>query len=267
MRILKAIFVTFGDGSPDFRDAAIRLGRQAELFKIFQEVVVLNKPLLQDLSALAKGRLKTYKDLTPDSKYLWSTKSIILSEFVSGRLGSDCDLLFYADAGCEMRANILSRGNLKAMLAKAYRSDGYVESTGLLEKHWTKRETLGHFPSELWNTEQLQATWFVVRRSERVGELAQRWEEMSHPTRGLWQDPLPGEDVQPELIEHRYDQSLFSLTWKSLGMPFARQKVNWLEINFRGSLRSYHRPILAIRNRTGKSQLRQHPFLDQFFGY
>ena len=262
---MKTIFVTFGDGSPDFRDAAIRLGRQAGLFEIFHEVVVLDRSRLQDISTFAEKRLNTYTNLTQDSRYLWSTKSIILSEFVAGRLGSECDLLVYADAGCEMRANCLSKAHLSALLASAHRLDGYVESTGLLEKHWTKLKTLKVFPTALWSTEQLQSTWFIVRRSERIAQLALLWEEMSHPAKGLWQDPLPDERVQPELVEHRHDQSLFSLIWKSLDLPFTRKKVSWLETNFRGSLRSYHRPILAIRNRTGASKMRAHAILDRLF--
>lgn len=253
----KVGFATFGDGAEAFVNAAHRLEMQAKQCDEFTEVVNFNIYKLSSIDEESANKLLSFRSLSKDNKYLWATKSLILRAFMQGLIFPNCQLLLYADAGCELQLNFFSRQTLAKMIGFALKYGGYAESTGLLEVDWTKPRTLLEIGPQFANTEQVQSTWFIMSRSRKGINFADRWIELSNPTKNLWQDETKPNSA--ELYPHRHDQSIFSLLWKASNIRVAPKEIDWDETRKIGALRSIGRPILAVRNRSGKTSIPRIP--------
>ena len=252
---MNTIFLTFGDGNSEMVAAATRLAGQAAELGIFSKVIQLDSSSLSLYSADYRSFSKELPRLTGSSRHYWATKPFILNAALLGKFG-DCDQAIYADAGCEIVNNAVSRFRLRKALdnAQSYRI-GMAQQIPYLEKHFTKDATLQYLDPTLTlaNTFQIQATVIIINKSESSIDFLAQWIALSHPDLNLWQENrIP----EPGLIGHRHDQSIFSILWKKNGLQVCKfywdgaRKENKL-LDFLTS--SY--AIQAVRNRTGTSSI------------
>ena len=93
-----------------------------------------------------------------------------------------------------------------------------------LEVNWTKRSLLNYFSDNL-STElikysgQVAATFSVLRKSLFTVNLVEEWIKISNIDNFL-NDNLSDSDLNPDLIEHRHDQSIFSLLCKGKNVDY-----------------------------------------------
>jgi hypothetical protein len=248
------LFVTFADGSPEFIDAGERLSLQAKRFGFFTKIIVLNHASLKlhspDYSKLEMSDLAKSERL-----YYRASKAWVIKESLTGTFGK-FDLVMYADAGCELLSNFWTKRQLRRMFCKSILSGGLAEKTHLEERCWTKLELFEYLgtPDSHRLSGQIQSTWSILHCNSSNLDLAENWCELSKPELKLWQAELYDPKIQySNFVEHRHDQSIFSLLWKKNDLPTQKLRSEW---SYKlGKFRKAGNPIHTIRNRTGGSNI------------
>lgn len=254
LTIMKVLFLTYGDGSQDFRYAATRLENQARSVGVFDSIIGLHHEDLLAASPEFVQAQNSIVKLDNYPRYFQAMKAWVIHAGLAGYFG-EFDLVCYADPGCEIVTNSISRLILKMNLRKAYLKGGLAEQLPHPERNWTKKQTLDFFNSSYEESVkgQIQATWSFWRVNRNNLELASRWCSLSDFSLNLWQDPKDPNGEAEYFIEHRRDQSLFSLLWKEAGLPVKPVSDQWaLRL---GAIRGAAIPIHTVRNRTGTTTL------------
>jgi hypothetical protein len=251
---MKALFLTFGDGSADFRAAAARLAEQAKSIGVFSSVVNLNHQSLLQVSQHYAFAEPSIVNLDIYPTYFRASKAWVIQAGLLGKFG-EFDLVCYADAGCEINSNSITRFSLKKNMQRAFLLGGLAEQTVYPEKYWTKKRTIEYFNTSETHqlSGQLASTLCYLRVNSVSIELVNKWCTLSDYKLDLWQDPKNRDKEVENFKEHRHDQSIFSLLWKQAGLPVTPTTSQWgIRLpNLRGACI----PIQTMRNRTGKSRL------------
>lgn len=248
----RVLFLTFGDGSAEFRAASIRLANQAWATGLFAMSVSVSESGLVSVS-------QDFDDIRPSLQlldipplYYRAVKPWILKAALDGAFG-EFHCVMYADAGCELSNFHVARRSLKKRLELACLQGSFAEQTRLIEANWTKKKTLDELKVDFNEASdfQFQDTWFVMRNDLVSRAFAESWISLSLPEKRLWQNPINDEEAGPDLIEHRHDQSLFSILFRRLGGPYTPVAMDFEISAFLGRLRCHSVPVMTIRNRTG----------------
>ena len=252
---MKTLFVTYGSHS-NYLEAAIRLSEQVKKTKLFDKIIVLDDPKLIDLSPYWRKLNKRMQELDALGMHRQAGKTFLM-KYVFSDLCTEFDVVMYADPGCEIPNNLISKMRLKTLLRGAYNFGGIAEQLDYPEYMYTKRallEFIGDRP-DIRNTGQIQATWFILKNNSLNVNLIDKWLTLTDPTLGLWQDPSERERESQSsgFIDHRRDQSIFSLLWKEFLLPI---KAPYWEFGARvGAIRGLIEPIHTSRNKSGVSNL------------
>ena len=252
----KKLFITFGDGGSEFRAASIRLAIQAMSTGLFESSVSLCEGGLV-ASSNGFNRIRHRLELLDVAPlYYRSVKPWLLEAALDGQFGN-FHCVMYADAGCELSSEPVSRFLLKKRLDEACRFGAFAEQTKLPEVNWTKRKTLDELQvsSQEAGDFQFQDTWFVMRNEASSLRFAREWISLSMPERGLWQNPSSREEAGTDLIEHRHDQSLFSILFRRYRGRFKPVAMDFEITSRLGRFRSRAVPVMTIRNRKGESKI------------
>ncbi len=249
--------VIFAEGSDSILAAAKRLGRQIEDLTLFDEVLVFNSTTLAMECKNFEAALESIKTLD-DYPICFRAIKPWLVNHIFLETDKTYDVVLYIDAGCEVINNFVTRKKLQKLLKIAYKKGGLAEATPYTENQFTKKRLLNYFDLSSDERPHIQATWFMLKNNHENKRLIRNWIELSNPELGLWQNPDVSEQIEQsvEFIEHRRDQSLFSLLYKGSKMP--TKKIYWEYQGRLGHLRGAAVPIHAIRNRTGLTQIHKH---------
>ena len=250
------VLITFGAGSPAWRRAAKRLAREARSSNWFSKVVVLNS---RDLRKTDDGRKlleSGWFQRNPRGYGYWIYKPIFIKEFLGKHLGPNA-ILVWVDAGCSINVTDSSKARFAEYVDVAKNSEaglGFIQTT-CPERKWTKADLgrlLNVIDSEHWESGQIFAGFSIWKNSSEAKDIAQAWLELAITDDGHFIDDSPSiEPNHPEFVEHRHDQSIFSLLAKTRGftlMPddnFHRAK-GWIKNG-----ETY--PIWTTRHRSGIS--------------
>ena len=252
---MKTLFVTYGSHS-NYLEAAIRLSEQVKKTKLFDKIIVLDDPKLIDLSPYWRKLNKRMQELDAPGRHRQAGKTFLM-KYVFSDLCTEFDVVMYADPGCEIPNNLISKMRFKTLLRGAYNFGGIAEQLEYPEYMYTKKallEFIGDRP-DIRNTGQIQATWFILKNNSLNVNLIDKWLTLTDPTLGLWQDPSERERMSQSsgFIDHRRDQSIFSLLWKEFLLPI---KAPYWEFGARvGAIRGLIEPIHTSRNKSGVSNL------------
>lgn len=252
---VRSIFVTFADGSEAMRQSGQRLARQAESLGCFSRVICLNDTTLREFGDYASARMN-FEELDKFPLYYRAAKAWVYGSVFNGMFGK-FDVVMYADAGCEIPVNRVSKNEIRKILDFSFELGGLAERTGYREEFWTKDKLLKVLMvgESIRQSGQIQATWSCLRIDKKNGELIDKWIALSHPNLDLWQNPEgPELNAQPQgFVEHRRDQSIFSILWKIHNLP---TKEPYYEYGAKfGLIRGSAIPLHAVRNRDGESSL------------
>ena len=252
---MKTLFVTYGSHS-NYLEAAIRLSEQVKKTKLFDKIIVLDDPKLIDLSPYWRKLNKRMQDLDAPGRHRQAGKTFLM-KYVFSDLCTEFDVVMYADPGCEIPNNLISKMRFKTLLRGAYNFGGIAEQLDYPEYMYTKEALLKFIGdrADIRNTGQIQATWFILKNNSLNVNLIDKWLTLTDPTLGLWQDPSERERMSQSsgFIDHRRDQSIFSLLWKEFLLPI---KAPYWEFGARvGAIRGLIEPIHTSRNKSGVSNL------------
>ena len=211
---MKTIFVTFG-GPDKYYDALERICSQALEFKLFDEIIgYTDKDLKQDAEFWEKHG--AFIETNSKGYGYWIWKSYIHYKLIQ-RI-DEGDIVVYADAGCELRIRRISR-MLEYFDILKESSSGIIGLTlGFDERHWTKMDTFAELDcQEFFNDKyQVIATAFIYKKCANTCSIMEKWYNNCCNPHLLTDEPsiLPNDSG---FIEHRHDQSIFSLLMKKHG--------------------------------------------------
>jgi hypothetical protein len=248
----KKILLTAGLGNPNFFEAAERLISDAMKLELFDEIVLLCE---ENLELLCPTVVTKYHHILNSSTrgfgYMcW--KAEIVHAFMKKNEGL-CTVV-WIDAGCEIVPSVFSKWKLASLMSKS-ETEGYVAFTlETSELEYTKRELFNEFDSaaESLQGPQFQTTFFAL--SGQIGmKIASEWFALV-ASEELFVNEVTHLPQHRDFVQHRHDQSVFSLTLKTMGLspnlntPHAG-RGNRLKV----ALTYLMGPIVVARNRCGKS--------------
>jgi len=237
--------VTYGDGSKGWHDAKKRITYEANISGEFDYVFGLDDKWLKSWNYGTYRAMRQIQGLHGRRGHgYWVWKSSVLVW---------ADLLFpnhqivYVDAGS--RFNFYSKSmqsELSSWLQNATLHGGLAwQLARFQEKFWTKRELVDLLkPSpEILNSGQIQSGFIVLPPSKARRGFLQQWQAISQSSNLFFLTDELREEQILGFVEHRHDQSIFSLLWKMYELPYFEDLTDPSE--------SPHSPILATRNNTG----------------
>jgi hypothetical protein len=238
--------ITFGGGSVAYRQAAERLIEQSIDFKSIDErKAYVDADLPPEYFKLFDGLMKNY----PTGYGLYSWKPFLIHLELS-RLQPN-DILIYIDSGCELNNRGIRR--FDDYLSHTAKTDVLLFEQQHPNRFWTKKHPmLTGYPEHHFRN-QLVGGIIFLKNSQRTKELVKAYLELCSYDKGLLlKDPAEHEPQIPGFIKHRHDQSCLS-TCAYLYNVSTLPDETW----FRNWSDGANYPILALRNRTGTSKLKQ----------
>ena len=155
----------------------------------------------------------------------WLWKPYIIHDCMS-RSG-DGDIIFYSDAGASFIKN------MTPLLDRVLESDTDIFAFRMAgnhkEKEYTKRETLEHFDmytEDVLNSDQHMASFMCIRNSDKSRAIVKEYMECCENS-NLLLDAENIENEHEDFIEHRHDQSIWSLIVKKYGVMTVPPACQW----------------------------------------
>jgi len=212
---MKTYFVTFGGPTQNFHDAVERICAQASYFGIFDEIIgYTEKDLIEDSEFWEKHS----EFITSNSRGYgyWIWKPYLNYKLVNKI--EEGDIVVYADAGCELRPKRIERMKEYFDILKTSEKGIIGMTLTFSEKHWTKMDLFYELNcQELINDKcQIIATAFIYKKCPHSQMIMEKWYEYACNYHLLSNSPSKLENDH-RFIEHRHDQSIFSLLMKKYG--------------------------------------------------
>uniref|UniRef100_A0A6C0JIC2 DUF5672 domain-containing protein n=1 Tax=viral metagenome TaxID=1070528 RepID=A0A6C0JIC2_9ZZZZ len=232
----KRVFITFGAGGQNYIDSGNRLLKQCSQLGLFDKTILYTDADLKEDSEFWSKHGQFIESNSRGFGY-WLWKPWIIKKTMATM--QDGDILVYADAGCEID---ITKGHILQKLFDEIKTKYIIGSKTCYEKSWTKMDLIMHLnmvDHPLLDIRQHQATTNIYRVCSTVRNFVNDWYEIGCNYHLIDDSP----SVSPNLdvfIEHRHDQSIFSLLSKKMGIY---------------DCRPLDQAILIKRNKTGKSMI------------
>lgn len=244
----KWIAITAGFSPKEIQEAALRVKNDASKLHNFANHLIIGP---ENLGTFApKTSLLYHQWLNADhfghGYFAW--KAEIVHNVLNG-LHGDCDGIVWIDAGCEIFSTPWTRIIFKRELIKCAKFGYGVFELNTPESRYTKLKVRKHFGSEFLTdlSPQIQATHFFLHG--RTGQnIAKVW--LDSALQGIdYLDHSIGQEEEKDFVLHKSDQSLLSLTIKSLQL---RERIKVPPAGNRGGFYRYsamRAPVWVSRNR------------------
>ena len=231
-------FITFGAGRPNYYEAGDRLITQANSVELFDKTTLYTDTYLKnDIDFWSQHSNFIENNHRGYGYWLW--KSYIIKKTMEQM--QDGDILLYLDCGCEIDKN--KKEEIIKHLELVKKETMIVTHIGYDEKGWTKMDLikkLNMFYNRYLDGYQYQTGAILFCVCAKTRNLVNDWYELSCDYHNI--DDTPS--ITPNLsgfIEHRHDQSIFSLLIKKYDV-YSREYSLLNCINY-------------ARNRTGVSRI------------
>jgi hypothetical protein len=209
---MKIGFVTFGAGDLFWKLAVKRIKKQASNSGAFFKISDYEPEKLFDISS--KDDLSFIIRNKKGFGY-WIWKPIVILDFLEKN--PEVEAILYADAGCDLNFNFCSLKNWQRYLRNLESYECISFAMELLEKSWTKEELFKTFPlfRRFKNSEQLLGGLFLMKRDFAI-DFCQLWlTNMRISNYDLLIGSFDSTIQDSHFVQHRHDQSFFSLMCKS----------------------------------------------------
>jgi len=252
-------FLTFGGGSTNYHDAVDRICRQAGEFELFERIMGYKCKDLPTHFPEFWEREKDFIRSHPRGYGYWIWRPLLILDTFEKM--NDGDILFFADAGCEL--NVHGKSRMLEYIDMAETHGCLFFQIEHPDCKWTKAdcvEVIGlDLDSPIVNSHQIEGGSFFLKKTPRNIELIRRVSEivnMDHHHHYVTDERSRTPNL-PEFVEHRHDQSVLSLLVKKGGFNYLPS-----EYSIRGERyfapdwsRGKNFPILTMRTRHGVSQM------------
>lgn len=231
---MKLVFVTFADNK--FLGSLKRIESEAEKFNSITDLCIFHQ---EDIDS-------NYFKIIRPKKYrrgygYWRWKSYFANKVF--RTLSDGDVMIWADAGCNL--NYRNEAQLLDWVDMATKTESGIvafSQVGLLESQWTKGDLFNYLEvdDKTRNSPQLWAGTWIAIKTKISSQLFEQWFAICRDRGDLVMDVKSKIPNEKGFIEHRHDQSVFSLlvkTTDAIVIPYIKDD----ETNY---------PIIASRMKT-----------------
>jgi len=204
-------FCSFSDRR--FHKSLSRIGKQARDSGFFKKIFLFNE---NDLSQEFKRELSYF--LKPDTFYLCAWKPQVILQCLSKMKNGD--ILLYADSGCHI--NSAGSKKMEEYIERVTHSTSGILATTFNEQMpehaWTKADCFDYFSvredRSITNTPQIQATTMFVKKSDFTISFLNKWLKVFEDDPALADRHHFSKPNLEGYIEHRSDQSFFSVLGK-----------------------------------------------------
>jgi len=248
--------------SSDLKKSVNRFVQQSKKINIYKEIKIFT---YEDLSK--KKKIQINKFIEEKKKRLFGyacwKPEIILSYLKKIPEGS---ILQYSDIGCHLNKNGLKRlkeyieiANNKGILAFQYKDPNFTNNKSLkyqvyFEQEYTKNDLFSFFnlpiDSSIRTSEQVWSGTIFFKKNLLTLDLLNKWSEICD-INNLIDDSLSNSNNHKQFIEHRHDQSVFSILCKLNNIEcLSASECEWAEDKngrYWDHLESF--PILAKRDK------------------
>lgn len=208
---MKTHFITYGDDK--YRAQRKFLKQTAIDSNFFDEVKIFSPAAIDPIFA---KRFKTILEQSKGGGY-WIWKPYLIKKILD-TLPED-DILIYADAGCLINKSGKKRFHDYLTLLKATDTGTIAFELPHKENEYTKQEVFDYFntTTEIINSNQLIATVIMLRKCQHATQLIDKWYDTLYENLSLFTDQKDAALQQKSFIDHRHDQSIFSVLRKTHG--------------------------------------------------
>ena len=207
---MKKHFVTYGDDNYINQREVIKESALSSCF--FDEVHLFTN---HDIDAVFYQQ--TYKAITLNrGGGYWIWKPYFIKKVLDTL--ADNDILIYCDAGCIINTEGRDRFNEYIHMLSASPTHTIDFSLRWEEYQYTKQEVFNHFNAsdEMINSKQLHSTVIMLQKCAHTMQMIEKWYNTAIEYPLLFTDEK--ELTQhPKFIDHRHDQSIFSIIRKTYG--------------------------------------------------
>ena len=205
----KNVFITFGAGSQDYYDAVNRLTSQANKLNIFDTIIgYTDNDLKNDTEFWNKHSNFILNNKRGYGYWLW--KPYLIMKTLETM--NENDILVYADCGCEIKSK--NKNNFLNIF-DIVKNDLIIGSYTSNEREYNKMDLLLYLNmnENKYFTSQHQASTICILNCNETYKLVKEWYEIGCNYNLI--DDSPSINMNyPTFIEHRHDQSIFSLLTK-----------------------------------------------------
>jgi len=247
------IALTAGLLPTNFERAADRV--EEDLMGLYPFKKILNFSS-RDLAVCAPRTSEKYSKFLRDDipgygYYCW--KPEIIFSVLTGVFG-ECDGIVWVDGGCEILNTPWTRKKFENQIKTAEKNGFLVFELDTPENRFSKSDVIDHFPSisRTDSSPQVQATHFFLY-GELGKQIAKTWLEAGLRSIEMFDHSSSVKGDPKDFVLHKSDQSLFSLTIKSLKKE---ERMAPPPAGNRGMLyrlSAMRAPIWVARNREGRS--------------
>ena len=208
---MKICFCSFADLR--LENSLLRIESEAKVFGEFDVISCYNEFSLD----------KSFKDEVKDlllptcrgfGYWIWKPQVILQSL----RMMDKGDVLLYADAGCVLNNLGKKKFNEYINILMNSNSGFLVFGSKLKERQYTKSDLFEYFSvldkPEITCSGQIQATTFMLRKDEFTESVVNQWLDIMLKNHQLIDDTKSKLENSFDFVEHRHDQSVFSILMK-----------------------------------------------------
>lgn len=233
--------MSFGAGGQNYYDALNRISDELKKTNIFDEIIMCTDNDLKNDNEFWKKHSNFIENNKRGYGY-WLWKPYLIMKTLEKMNYND--ILFYLDAGCEITDYSQNSNELlKKNIEKCDKSNILYTDTGHNERMYTKMDLLNYMNLNndfIMNSNQNQATIIIIKKVDITMKFVKDWYNISCNYDLINDTPsLLENDIT--FIEHRHDQSVFSILLKTDEYKKMNNKENIFD--------SY--PIILSRKRNG----------------
>jgi len=243
---------TFADGNSEIIAAGERLIKQANQSNLFSSTLSFDKAYLEDF--LDESAINLMSTRHRGFGY-WIWKPLLIKQLLRDVVKEN-EILVYTDAGTELNFNLISSIRFQKLASKTQGQPVLAFRTKEPEFRFTKRKCLEILDNkfEIY-TNQIEATTLFVRNVDASRKFVDEWVNISISQNYSFIDDSLSNEV-PGFIDHRHDQSIFSILYKNFGFTSYHLKSPEYSDNPK-RISNFQRwafngfAIWSIRNRSG----------------
>ena len=205
----KIVFVSFADKR--YLPSLNRIKKEAIKFNVFDQIYAL------DESTFSKEYYKKYKSRFKFRGFgYWIWKSHVVKDVFESL--NHNDILFYADSGCQLNFKGIKRFHEYIELVNQNNMGLLIFEQNLLEKSYTKSDVFSFFNvlenRQVTHSKQIWAGSFMLRKTNTAVDFINQWHDGCHNHFNLINDKPSIVPNFNAFIDHRHDQSIFSVLSK-----------------------------------------------------
>lgn len=156
----------------------------------------------------------------------WLWKPYFINKIL-GFMGKD-DILFYADSGSAFVRRM--EPVFESVMSDPKGTVAFRLAGGHIEKQYTKRDVFKHMnlqASEYTDTPQRMASFICVRGTDYAKALAKEYLELCCDPHLITDTPNKDGWIEPGFVDHRHDQSIWSLLTKKHEVVILPDPTQW----------------------------------------